>query len=397
MSATYAEWRKLVEGELEGRGKGQWLDEALYVEPVKLDRAFGTQAIRIVMRDGGPEDLDAGADALWDERANAVSTLAEHEAGADAPTEIATALLKGVDNPSAVIRIAVGRETFTELCKLRALRICWQKLLAFKGLQAPVRIHAVASSLTITQRDPWVNMLRVTTQAFAAMLGGADDFTPMPFDASPLARRVARNTGLILRDESMLTQVLDPAGGSYFFDALTDKIARQAWKLFQTPSLINIEAQARERADRIAKRKLPILGVSEFANLDEKLPSQPVSPRGDAAPFEALRLRADKMKPEVLLLDLGSRPRVGFASGFFAAGGFRTRETTKEEKETIVCLCGSDEQYAADAAAIAARLKALGVSRVVLAGKATVTGVDEQIFLGSDAVTTLGKLLDVYS
>ncbi len=392
MNATYEDWRKSVEAEL----KGKTLDEALFVEPVALPRPTTTQALRIVMRGGGQADLDAGADALWDEREEAISTLAEHEAGASAATEIACALLKGLDQPTALIRVAVGRETFTELCKLRALRICWQKLHVLKKVSAPIRIHAVASSLTLTQRDPWVNMLRVTTQAFAAMLGGADDFTPMPFDDSALAHRVARNTGLILRDESMLTQVMDPAGGSYFFDALTNKLAREAWKLFQDPSKLDIAAEARERADRIAKRKLPILGVSEFANLDETLPAKPGAPRGDAAPFEALRLRADVVKPEVLLLDLGSKPRVGFATSFFTAGGFRTRETTQEEKATIVCLCGTDEQYAAQGAAIAARLKALGVSRVVLAGKVATAGVDELIFLGSDAVQTLGKLLDAY-
>lgn len=101
-------------------------------------------------------------------------------------------------------------------------------------------------------------------------------------------------------------------------------------------SKIDIAAEATERAERIAKRKMPILGVSEFANLDETLPAKPGTPRGDAAPFEALRLRADALKPAASAARSRPRPRIGFATSFFAAGGFRTRETTQEEQATIV-------------------------------------------------------------
>src|SRR5262249_28156575 len=137
---------------------------------------------------------------------------------------------------------AVGRDTFLELCKVRALRTLWSMLLTGAGAGAipasRTRIHAVCSSRTLTVRDPWVNMLRTTTQMFSAILGGADLVTPSTFDQalgapSTLGRRVARNTGHILREESMLGRVIDPAGGAYFFETLTDQLAREAWKRFQ--------------------------------------------------------------------------------------------------------------------------------------------------------------------
>ncbi|MBX7115659.1 MAG: hypothetical protein K1X64_15115 [Myxococcaceae bacterium] len=394
-------------------------------------------------------ELPRVARVLGDGRpAIVVSTVAYHDAGADAADELACALstfalyLRELDDPSSVsFRLAVGRETFIELCKLRALRTCHARLLAAAGVKTPGRalVHAVCSSRTLTQRDPWVNMLRVTTQAFAAMAGGADFFTPAAFDQeleqpSALGRRVARNTALVLRDESGLGRVTDPAGGSYTFETLTDALAREAWKRFQVmertggiaQSLARKELQARlataaaERADKVVKRKLPVLGVSDFANLDEVLPRTPRASsaavagaafplRRDAEPLEALRTRVEAAKPAlVVLLTLGtfaqSRPRAGFAQGFFAAAGLRTREVATPEKAAVVCLCGSDERYVAEAAARVAELKALGCRRVLLAGRPGAldaalreAGLDGALFLGADVVATLSPLLEVLS
>lgn len=384
-----------------------------------------------------------------------VSTLPYHDAGADAADELAYALATGVRYLDALleaglsidqaakqiaVQISVGRDTFVELCKLRALRICWRKLLTASGADKAhhLRVHAVCSSRTLTVRDPWVNMLRVTTQVFAGVLGGADLITPNAFDqafGSPSAagRRVARNTGLVLREESALGRVLDPAGGSYYFDTLTDTLAREAWRRFQTIEreggmiaalqsgriAARLESVWKDRLDRIARRKLPILGVSEFAHLDEVLP-QP-APDGaaqlheralpvhrDAAAFEDLRSRADAAQQprEVLLITLGSftdsRPRVGFAVGFFAAGGFRTRESATEKKADIVCLCGTDERYAAEAAARARALKAAGCARVLVAGRPGAlepalreAGVDAFIYIGCDVVAMLSELQEL--
>jgi methylmalonyl-CoA mutase len=280
-----------------------------------------------------------------------------------------------------------------------------------------------------------VNMLRVTTQVFAAALGGADLVTPAAFDvalgpASALGRRVSRNTALVLRDESSLGRVQDPAGGAYYFDSLTDALAREAWKRFRAiereggivEALVSgrlrgrLDAAWAQWADLIAKRKAPVLGVSEFANLDEKLPrpaheneasTGPALPtRRDAEAFEDLRLRADRSatRPEALLVTLGalaeSRARVGFASNFFGAGGVRVRETTHDEPAAIACLCGSDKRYAAEAVGRARALKAAGCRRVLLAGRPgpleaalREAGVDGFLYAGCDAVALLSELL----
>ena len=384
-----------------------------------------------------------------------VSTLPYHDAGADAADELAIALSTGVRYLDALlesglspdqaarqiaVQLSVGRDSFLELCKVRALRTCWQKILAAAGAHDAPRtlVHAVCSSRTLTARDPWINMLRVTTQMFSAVLGGADLVTPNAFDQvlgppSALGRRVARNTGLVLREESFLGKVADPAGGSYYLETLTDSLAREAWRRFRAIEREGgvmaelesgrlhqrIEATWRARLEAIAKRKTPILGVSEFANLDEKLP-QPIPSADtaardegalpvhrDAEAFEELRARAEASgsAPTALLVTLGplaeSRPRAGFAAGFFAAGGIRPREGTADEKVAIACLCGSDERYAAEAAPRARALKAAGCGRVLVAGRpgsleATLrdAGVDGFIFVGCDAVATLSELLD---
>ena len=180
-----------------------------------------------------------------------------------------------------------------------------------------------------------------------------------------------------------------------------------------------LEATWKERLAEIAKRKAPILGVSEFANPEEKLPRPPsksgapadsgtgLPAHRDAEPFEDLRLRVEEAgaRPEAVLVTLGplaeSRPRVGFASNFFGAGGMRVRETTKDEAARVVCLCGSDERYAAEAVSRAKALKASGCARVLLAGRPgsleaplREAGVDGFLYVGCDAVAVLGELLE---
>lgn len=384
-----------------------------------------------------------------------VSTLPYHDAGADDADEIAIALATGVAYLEALLsggvaldaaarqialRVAVGRDTFVEVCKLRALRIGWQKVLTAAGAPDAKRtmVHAVCSSRTLTQRDPWVNMLRVTTQVFAAVLGGADFVTPAAFDEalgspSDLGRRVARNTGLVLRDESHLGQVVDAVGGAYYFETLTDALAREAWARFRSiereggiqSALASGRMNERlatawqARLDAVAKRKTPILGVSEYANLKETLPHTVPSANParegalpvhrDAEVFEALRTRADAVRPppEALLVALGplaeSRARVGFAAGFFGAGGIRTREVTADESATIACLCGSDDRYATEAVDRVRALKAVGCKRILLAGRPGAlegalreAGVDGFLFLGCDVVATLSDLLGAF-
>jgi methylmalonyl-CoA mutase len=392
-----------------------------------------------------------------------VSTLPYHEAGADAADELAIALATGVAYLRALtdggldvraaakqlaVQISVGRDTFGELAKLRALRLVWHKLFAAAGASdVPLaRLHAVASARTLSERDPWVNLLRVSTEVFAAILGDADLVTPAAFDEalgapSDLGRRVARNTGLVLRAESHLGRVVDPAGGSYYLETLTDQLARQAWTRFRAieaeggivRSLSEGKLQARLAAgwhkwsDGLAKRKEALTGVSVFANLDEKRPTAarpnggwvvagrgawpPLPRHRDAEAFERLRDRADQLgaaAPTVGLVTLGPpaeyRPRLTFASSFFGGGGLRAREVAAGAVPAFACLCGSDERYAAEAADRSRALKAAGCKRILLAGRpgaleATLreAGVDGFIFVGCDVVKTLSELLGAQS
>ncbi len=333
-----------------------------------------------------------------------VSTTTLHGAGADAADELALGLSAGVAYLRSLVdeggltitdaartlwlQLSVGRDTFGELCKLRAARVLWHKVLAASGApnEPPPPIHAVASARTQAQRDPWVNMLRVTTQMFAAIIGGAQIVTPRPFDdqlaaPSALGRRVARNTVLVLRDESHLGSVVDAAGGSFYIETRTDALAREAWKRFTAIekdggiiALVGsgalrtrLDAAWAKRAAHLAKRKEPVLGVSEFAHVGEKLPSSasatpaaplPAAPalleHRDAEIFEALRARIEAVPRDVMLLALGPpaehRGRIGYSAGLFGTVGIRTREATSPEHADVAVICGSDERYMAEAA-----------------------------------------------
>ena len=233
------------------------------------------------------------------------SGLVYHSAGADVGQELgltlatAVAYLRaleagGVDLPEAAaaitLQVAVGRDVFVEVAKLRALRLLWSKVLGASGLTAlpRPRVHAVTSPRTLTVADPWVNMLRGTTQVFAAIVGGADVITPLPFDRAvgrpdALGRRVARNTATVLREESHLGFVLDPGGGSHYLESLTDDLARAGWTVFQEVERQGGLAEAlqagwvaeqlaaawAERRRALALRKEPVTGVSEFPDPDE--------------------------------------------------------------------------------------------------------------------------------
>jgi methylmalonyl-CoA mutase len=372
-----------------------------------------------------------------------VTTLPFHDAGADAADELALGLSSlvatlrqldadGIDLARAErlawAQVAIGRDTFGELCKLRALRVLWHKVFAAAGV-ADARldaIHAVCSARTLSQRDPWVNMLRVTTQVFAAVLGGAQLVTPLAFDAafaapSALGRRVARNTALVLREESQLGRVLDAGGGSYYLESRTDELAREAWsrftaierdggivELLRAGTLrTRLDAAWARRVAAIARRKEPVVGVSEFANLREQLPGAPAALPGvhrDAEAFEALRARVEASPRDVALIQLGPpaehRARTGFAESFFAVAGLRAQPRDIAPGVDIACLCGSDERYAAEAAAAARALRDAGARRVVLAGRPgaleaelRAAGVDGFVFVGCDVVAALEEIL----
>jgi methylmalonyl-CoA mutase len=259
---------------------------------------------------------------------------------------------------------------------------------------AAATVHVVTSLPMMTQRDPWVNMLRTTLAAFSAGVGGADTVLVHPFDvaipggfpgvAASFARRIARNTQLLLLEESHIGRVLDPGGGSWFVEDLTKQLAEQAWKHFcDVESRGGFEEARDEVADRriddIAHRRTALTGVNEYPNLAE-----PPLPGGDAldrvaryaSGFEALRDRSDAFlekhgsRPQVLLLPLGQlaehNVRTTFASNLLASGGIEA--VTDAEGATIAVICGTDARYGTEASAAVDSARKAGVSYVLLAG-----------------------------
>lgn len=268
-------------------------------------------------------------------RAITVDGPAFHNLGATAATELAAtvaaavAYLRVLTESGLVVsdalrqisfRLAADDDQFMTLAKMRALRQLWARVAEVVGDPGggAAVVHAETSLPMMTQRDPWVNMLRCTLAAFGAGVGGADTVLVHPFDvaipggfpgtAAGFARRIARNTQLLLLEESHVGRVLDPAGGSWFVEELTDRLARRAWQRFQAIEARGgfVEAHdflagqiaecAARRADDIAHRRLAITGVNEYPNLGEPAlpPGDPTSPvRRYAAGFEALRDRSD--------------------------------------------------------------------------------------------------------
>ncbi|HEV2566994.1 MAG TPA: methylmalonyl-CoA mutase subunit beta [Microvirga sp.] len=227
-----------------------------------------------------------------------------HEAGASEAQELASVLATGVGylraleaqghpldaaRRSLAFLLVADADEFLTVAKLRALRRLWARVEQACGLEPrPIRLHAETAWRMTTRRDPWVNMLRATVAAFSAGIGGADAVTVLPFTAAlglpdAFARRIARNTQLILLDESNLARVADPAAGAGGFEALTDVLCDKAWGLFQEiereggilESLKGESIQARiaavraQREKAVATRREPITGTSEFPNIDE--------------------------------------------------------------------------------------------------------------------------------
>jgi methylmalonyl-CoA mutase len=215
-----------------------------------------------------------------------------------------------------------------------------------------------------------------------------------PGTAASFARRIARNTQLLLLEESHIGRVLDPAGGSWYVEELTKSLAEQAWKHFgdiesrggfqaaRDYVVGQVKAVADRRAEDIAHRRTALTGVNEYPNLAE-----PVLPYGDsvetvvryAAGFEALRNRSDAFlektgsRPKVLLVPLGPlaehNVRATFATNLLASGGIEAvTQDLKSTAATIAVICGTDARYATEAAAAVDAARTAGVSHVLLAG-----------------------------
>jgi methylmalonyl-CoA mutase len=249
-----------------------------------------------------------------------IDTVPYHMAGATPAQEIAVALAAGLAYLRALtaaglsiadaahhiaFRLVTDADFLASIAKLRAFRRTWARVLGAAG-DAPalqrLELAAITSPRMMTARDAHTNLLRTTCAAAAAIIGGADTVTVLPFTErlgpSALARRLARNTGLILAEEADLARVLDPAGGSFSFESLSEDLAQEAWGLFQAleregglgASLEAGATQARiaaaweSRRALIANGELPIVGVTHFVNARE----EPIELETVAAPTKAV-------------------------------------------------------------------------------------------------------------
>ncbi|MDN3258913.1 methylmalonyl-CoA mutase family protein [Streptomyces sp. CSDS2] len=384
-------------------------------------------------------------------RALTVDALPYHEAGGSAAQELGASLATGVAYLRELTEAGLGVEQalrqlefryaatadqFLTIAKLRAARRLWARVAEVCGAPAAGAQpqHVVTSPVMMTRRDPWVNMLRTTVAALAAGVGGADAVTVLPFDHAlglpdAFARRIARNTSTILIEESHLARVVDPAGGSWYVERLTADLAEAAWSFFRSVERDGGQAAVlrsgrlrtdlattwAERSKRLARRREPITGVSEFPSLAEKPVERPPAPeppsgglprvRRDEA-YEELRARSDAhlaatgARPRIHLATIGSpaeyTARASFAANLFQAGGIEpvTGGSFEDSGATEAVVCSSDALYAEQAERTAAALRAAGARHVFLAGRGEYPGIDSYVFAGCDAVDVLSATLD---
>lgn len=365
----------------------------------------------------------------------------------------------GIDELAARIRFnfAVGANYFMEMAKFRAARMLWAKMVEAYNPKskdaARMSIHAETSRWNLTVYDPYVNMLRTTTESMSAVLAGIDSLNVLPFDApfaqpSAFSERIARNQQILLREESHFGKVADPAAGSYYIENLTISIAEYAWNLFLevdsqggfreafTKGFIQekINEVAAKRDANIASRRETVLGTNQYPNFTEVADlakvkpeavsrpkpvksadaiAQPLVPYRGAQAFEELRYRTDSSgrRPRVFMLTLGNlamrRARAQFSCNFFAVAGFEVIDNigfntvddgvkaAMDAKSDIVVICSSDDEYATLAPEAFERLN--GKAIFVVAGEPAckpnleAKGIANYISVKSNLLDTLLK------
>ena len=407
------------------------------------------------------------ADELKNFKLVNVNGIAMHNAGATIVQELAYALAianeyiafateHGIKVAKACKKIqltlSVGSNYFMEIAKLRAVRLLWATMVEqYKptcDCGYKLQINTVGSTWNKTLYDPYVNMLRNTTEGMAAAIGGADAITLQPFDvaykdADDFSRRISRNVQVILKEESYFNKVVDPAAGSYYIENLTNNIAEQTWKLFQhveeNGGMIQlvangeikreIEASCQKRDMNIATRRHVFLGTNQFPNVNEKMLDKVERIQNDdciglrtyrgALAFEELRLETERYaqknrRPKVFLLKVGNlamrQARAGFITNFFGCAGYEIAETAgyktveegvqaaAEQKADLVVLCSSDEEYATVGVELTKALKAAMNTPVLIAGNPVeaidalkAAGADDFIHVKVNVLDTLRK------
>ncbi|MGG3562641.1 methylmalonyl-CoA mutase subunit beta [Neobacillus rhizosphaerae] len=353
-----------------------------------------------------------------------INTSPYHNGGANAVQELGVALAEGIYYieklqeagmeledifPKMIFQFSIGGHFYMEMAKLRAARILWNRVAEVYGTNVKNRgmhISAETSRFTKTVQDPHVNLLRAGNEAFAAVIGGIQYLHVDPFNnlsgSTRASERIARNTQLLLKEEAQLKQVIDPAGGSWYVEQLTNELAEKSWGFFQQIEAHGgiveglksnwlqkeIAAVYDKRNKDCQTRKQSMIGTNVYANLDESVPNLKsenkdsyVQEKGNSLlkicaipqrrlsePFEELRNKARNYeeaagyKPSVGMICLGElkeyKARLDFMKGFLAAGGVKAVESdpivSLENTRSFVsslpgtkcfCICGTNEQY----------------------------------------------------
>ncbi len=434
-----SEWEAAISRDLKGADYEKKLvwrtEEGIAVRPYyRSEHVAGLPPQRAAGRWTIAQDATPGPDVI---RADLL-----HEAGAHAVQELGYALAAGVERLALLTEkeplekaaskvefvFAVGPYYFTEIAKLRAARLLWAQAVSAFGA-APAEAARMRLAVRTPRRnksvlDRYTNLLRVTTEALSAVIGGCDQLTVEPFGFD---EHLALNVQHILQEESHVDAVADPAGGSYYVEALTDAIARAAWKLFQeveaaggwskalaTGTVEQALAETRvSREKAVSGRRRALVGVNNYPNLTEKEPEVAAPPAAPstlplprprmAEPFERIRLRtlahakATGKTPKVLLLARGDAKmrsaRAGFCLNFFGCAGFDVVEGDALLPDAdLVVLCSSDAEYLALAQEVCPKVKV----PVLVAGNPkdqldalTAAGVQGFVHIQSDAVETL--------
>ena len=356
--------------------------------------------------------------------------------------------------PRIAFRWAATGEQFLTIAKLRAARRMWARALEVSGLAAADRVQyqqAVTPLAMFSRRDPWVNLIRATTAALAAVVGGADSVTVLRFDrlvdrSDRLGRRAARNTQILLMEESHLGRIVDPAGGSWFVESLTDRLANEAWVRFREVEQAggmasylasgvlrqDVDASWAVRLNALGTREEAWIGVNRFPDLDEATPipaeggadsGRGLPIRRPAAPFERLRDAADRHRAET-----GNRPHVHIAAigaqalhasrstwvtNMLGVGGVAVTGGDVDGSEspiaveaafaasgaTVAAICAVDALYAERGPSTAMALREAGAELIALVGdpgerrdELMAAGIDEFWHEGVDVLQALQRL-----
>ena len=368
----------------------------------------------------------------------------------------------GIDATEAAKRIkfnmGISTNYFMEIAKFRAARMLWAQIVKQYepkcDCACKMNVHATTSEFNQTIFDAYVNLLRSQTESMSAALAGVDSITVTPFDKQyknpdEFSERLARNQQLLLKEESHLDKIVDPAGGSYYVETLTMSIANEAWKLFLATEeqggfyaalkAGEVQKAVNESSDKrhtdVARRKESLLGTNQFPNFNE-IANDKIECEGGkcccghnndaeaetdavealkntraASEFEALRLETERSgkRPKVFMLTIGNLAmrlaRSQFSANFFACAGYQIIdnlgfdtveagvEAAMEKQADVVVLCSSDDEYATLAPeafkALAGRAEFVVAGAPACSDDLKAVGITEFVNVRSNVLETL--------